>query len=104
MFAVTLSGKTRQVLTGPGSFKLQDVAPDGRVMLSNGGRRLSIASTRQEPLKRQSSGWIDYSMPEDMSDDGRQMVFSEQGVGGGAGYAAYLRWTDGSAAVRLGEG
>ena len=32
------------------------------------------------------------------------LLFSEQGVAGGPGYAAYLRGTDGSPAVRLGKG
>jgi Tol biopolymer transport system component len=32
------------------------------------------------------------------------MLFSEQGVAGGPGYAVYLRGTDGSPAVRLGKG
>ena len=47
---------------------------------------------------------MDYSWPEDISDDGRQLLFSEQGVAGGPGYAAYIRGTDGSPAVRLGKG
>ena len=47
---------------------------------------------------------MDYSWPVDISDDGRQLLFSEQGVAGGPGYAAYIRGTDGSPAVRLGKG
>jgi Tol biopolymer transport system component len=39
-----------------------------------------------------------------MSHDGKKVLFSEAGEGGGAGYSVYLRGTDGSPAVRLGEG
>ncbi|CAN5830350.1 hypothetical protein BH18ACI5_BH18ACI5_19480 [soil metagenome] len=39
-----------------------------------------------------------------MSGDGRWILFSEQGAGGGPGYATYLRSTDGAPAVRLGKG
>ena len=38
------------------------------------------------------------------SPDGRTILFNESGEGGGAGYSTYVRKTDGSPAVRLGEG
>jgi Tol biopolymer transport system component len=40
----------------------------------------------------------------DLSSDGKTMLFSEAGEGGGSGYSVYVRKTDGSPAVRLGEG
>ena len=39
-----------------------------------------------------------------LSRDGRSVLFFEGGVGGGAKASVYLRGTDGSAAVRLGDG
>ena len=39
-----------------------------------------------------------------MCADGKKILFSEAGEGGGAGYSVYIRGTDGSPAVRLGEG
>jgi Tol biopolymer transport system component len=104
MFAVTLSGQTRQLLTGPGSLNLQDVAPDGRVIISNGGRRLSMVAKAPGATGEKDLAWMDYSWPVDISEDGRTVLFSEQGVAGGPGYAVYLRGTDGSPAVRLGKG
>ena len=47
---------------------------------------------------------MDFSWVSDISDDGRRILFSEQGVAGGPGYAVYLRGTDRSPAVRLGKG
>jgi Tol biopolymer transport system component len=47
---------------------------------------------------------MDFSWVSDISDDGRKILFSEQGVAGGPGYAVYLRGTDRSPAVRLGKG
>ena len=104
LFAVTLSGQTRQLLTGPGSLSLQDVGPDGRVILSNGGRRPSMIARAPGATEERDLAWMDYSWPVDISEDGRTLLFSEQGVAGGPGYAAYLRGTDGSPAVRLGKG
>ena len=40
----------------------------------------------------------------DLSADGKSLIFTESGEGGGENYAAYIRKTDGSPAVRLGEG
>jgi hypothetical protein len=40
----------------------------------------------------------------DLSADGKTLLIAEQGDGGGPGYGVYLRQTDGSPAVRLGEG
>src|SRR5688572_17858979 len=104
MFAVTLNGKTRQLLTGPGSLDLQDVAADGRMLISNGGRRPSMIVRAPGATADRDLAWMDYSYLVDLSDDGRQILFSEQGVAGGPGYAVYLRSTDGSPAVRLGKG
>jgi eukaryotic-like serine/threonine-protein kinase len=104
LFAVTLSGQTRHLLTGAGSLNLQDVSPDGRVILSNGGRRLSMIAKAPGATEERDLAWMDYSWPVDISDDGRRLLFSEQGVAGGPGYAVYLRGTDGSPAVRLGKG
>src|SRR5262249_23006651 len=40
----------------------------------------------------------------DVSPDGQRVLITESGEGGGPGYSAYLRKTDGSPAVRLGAG
>jgi hypothetical protein len=48
--------------------------------------------------------WLDASFAEDLSLDGRLLLFTEFGQGGGPNSAAYLRGTDGSPAVRLGPG
>ena len=39
-----------------------------------------------------------------LSADGKTMLFTESGEGGGPGYSVYIRKTDGSPPVRLGEG
>ncbi len=48
--------------------------------------------------------WFDWTLLSDLSDDGRLVLFSETGEGGGAGYSTYLRGMDGSPALRIGEG
>jgi Tol biopolymer transport system component len=48
--------------------------------------------------------WLDESMAAVLSVDGRYVLLSEIGGGGGAKGAVYLRPTDGGDAVRLGDG
>ena len=104
VFAVTLGGALRTVMSAPGSLEVQDIAPDGRVLLSHGGRRPSILALAPGARDETELTWMDFSWISDISPDGRQILFSEQGVAGGAGYAVYLRGTDRSPAVRLGKG
>jgi eukaryotic-like serine/threonine-protein kinase len=54
--------------------------------------------------KEADLSWLDWSVPGDLSADGRTVLFGETGEGGGPKYAVYLRKTDGSPAIRLSEG
>ncbi len=62
--------------------------------------------------KQQDLSWLDYTYPADLSSDGKTLLFDEEGGGGsldysksgGLSYAVYIRKTDGSPAVLLGEG
>ena len=47
--------------------------------------------------------WLDWSVPSSLSPDGHMILFQEAGEGGGPRYAIYIRKTDGSPAIRLGE-
>ena len=48
--------------------------------------------------------WFDDSRVADLSRDGQTLLFSEGGVAEGANQAVYVRRTDGSPAVRMGDG
>jgi eukaryotic-like serine/threonine-protein kinase len=48
--------------------------------------------------------WLDWSLLNGISADGRFVLFTETGEGGGRGYSVYIRSLDGSPAIRLGEG
>jgi hypothetical protein len=48
--------------------------------------------------------WLDWSYPEDLSADGRTVLFDEQNLTVQGNYAVYVRGTDGTPAVRLGQG
>ncbi len=104
IYAVSLEGKLRTLVTGPGHFGLLDVSPSGEMLVAHGIRRPAIVARSPESREDVELGWLDYSFLSDMSADGRRILFAEQGAGGGPGYAVYSRNTDGSPAVRLGKG
>jgi Tol biopolymer transport system component len=104
IFAASLNGTVRTVMSAPGSLDVQDIARDGRVLVAHGNRRPSIIVRARGATEESELTWMDFSWVSDISDDGRTILFSEQGIAGGAGYAVYLRGTDHSPAVRLGKG
>jgi len=101
--AVTLSGKQRIVADSAGPLWLHDVAPDGRALVSREIVRAGIVGIRAngQPI---DLSWFDYSVVRDLSPDGKTIIFSESGEAGGAIFGVYLRGTDGSPAIRLGDG
>ena len=104
LYAVTLSGRRRAVLRVPGSVRIHDIYADGRVLLSRETMRSGILGRAPGEAKERDLSWHDFSVPADLSPDGKTLLISEQGGGAGPGYAVYLREMDGSPAVRLGEG
>jgi len=110
--AVSLAGKQRLVTRIPGTLALFDVWRDGRVLLARAGRRREMMALYGGESKERDLSWLDYSYPADISADGKTVLFDEEGVGGGVQYenqqeltyAVYVRNTDGSPAIRLGEG
>ncbi|HMF10195.1 MAG TPA: protein kinase [Thermoanaerobaculia bacterium] len=102
--SVDLSGAERIVLDIPASVTLHDVAADGRILLTtNILRRGIIVSARGEAQRDLS--WLDWSSPQSLTPDGQWLLFEEQATGAGNEfYAMYLRRTDGSPAIHLGEG
>jgi serine/threonine protein kinase/Tol biopolymer transport system component len=104
VFAVPLSGPERLVARVPADLTLQDVMLDGRVLLARDSWRRGLIVRRAQDATERDFTWLDWSYPVTLSNDGQTLLFREEGEAGGPTYAVYLRKTDGSAAVRLGDG
>jgi eukaryotic-like serine/threonine-protein kinase len=111
LYAVSLSGRERLVSAMPGSLLLLDIWRDGRILLTRSSWRRELQGSSGEKKTEVDLSWLDYSYPADLSQDGETILFDEEGEGGGTygkggswAYTVYLRKTDGSPAVRLGEG
>jgi Tol biopolymer transport system component len=104
LWAVTLSGRQRLVWAGAGEVIVQDVSKDGRVLFIRQNRRRGIAGLFPAHQAETDLSWQDWSLPTAISPDGKWVFFSEEGDAGGPKYSAYMRNTDGSPAIRLGDG
>jgi eukaryotic-like serine/threonine-protein kinase len=101
--AVTLSGKQRDVMNVPGGMWLQD-SRNGVLLAVAQQQRVNIRGTGPDGLQESELGWFGWSELADMSRDGKKIVFEEEGEGGGPNYTIFVRDTDGSPPIRIGEG
>ena len=104
LWSVGLNGKQRRVLAVPGAFTLQDIAPDGRVLLSMDNSRLVMEWTGDKSDDARDLSWYDWSIAKDISRDGQWVLFEESGEPSGSNYSVAYRKIDGSLPIRLGEG
>jgi eukaryotic-like serine/threonine-protein kinase len=112
LYAISLDGKERMVLRLPGAVMIFDIFKDGRVLLMRASWRRELVGMTADDAKQHDLSWLDYTFPADLSTDGKTLLFDEEGGGGsldysksgGLSYAVYIRKTDGSPAVLLGEG
>jgi eukaryotic-like serine/threonine-protein kinase len=104
LFAVDLSGRERLIERVPAELTILDAARDGRVLLKREFTRHHIKAQIAGDPKEQELSWFDASLPAALSSDGKALLFAEVGEAGGSTYGAYIRGTDGSPAIRLGDG
>ena len=104
IYALDFSGKERLIYRSPSGLTLHDISRTGLVLLTGDKARMSISALPPGETHERSLSWFDWSIVTDMSGDGKMIVFSETGEAVGANYSVFLRKTDGSPAVRLGEG
>jgi len=102
--AVDLAGRRRLVARVPGTLELDDISRDGRVLAAHHTIVRIMKGLIAGEKKERDLSWLDGSVPADLSADGKTLVFTETAEGSGGRPAVYLRRTDGSPALRLGEG
>ena len=102
--AASLSGETRVVLQAMGDVALRDVASDGRVLLTSSMWQREIFGRAPGEDNERSLSWLDWSFPTYLSDDGTTLLIEEQNMVTDGNYALFMRKTDGSPAVRIGDG
>jgi len=81
-----------------------DAAADGRLLYTAGESVLSIRAMVPGESTERELPWLDIALASDLSDDGRWLLFGDESLSAGPNYAVSLRNTDGTPAVKLGEG
>jgi dipeptidyl aminopeptidase/acylaminoacyl peptidase len=104
LWAADLSGENRLVTRGPGMLELFDISSDGRVLVAHHIVIHSLMCLAPGDTAVRDLSWLSESRPTALSADGKTLVITEGLEGGGPAGSVYLRKTDGSAAVRLGDG
>jgi Tol biopolymer transport system component len=103
LLAVNMSGRIRKMLDLPAGLTLEDVAPDGRVLVSQVDERIAMATTARDG-KTVDLSWHDWNIAKDISGDGQSVLFEDASEAAGAHYSVAIRQIDGKPPVQLGEG
>ena len=102
--AVSLTGRQRIVMSVPVGLGVHDISRDGRVLVERYGSQPGVVGLTPGQTVERDLTWFDRSTVAGLSDDGSAILIDEVGDAAGAAGAYYLRKTDGSPAVKLGEG
>jgi eukaryotic-like serine/threonine-protein kinase len=73
-------------------------------LLKRDANRQEVKAFINGDTRGRELSWFDFSLPAGISDDGKSLLFAEVGEAGGSTYSIYIRGTDGSPAIRLGDG
>ena len=104
IYASTLGGRERLIARVPDTLSLHDIWQDGRVLLARDTWRRELIGLASGESKERDLSWFDYSLPSELSPDGKELLFDEEGEGGGPNYSVYQRKIGETSAVRLGDG
>ncbi|MEO6486428.1 MAG: protein kinase [Thermoanaerobaculia bacterium] len=104
IWAASVEGNERLLVRTPGELTIQDATRDGHVLVTDDNGKVGVVGQAPGQTKENDLSLLDWSLVREISTDGKMLLFDESGEGGGSAHAIYVRKTDGSPAVRLGEG
>ncbi|MEP6995629.1 MAG: protein kinase [Acidobacteriota bacterium] len=107
LFAVSRPEALRILARQPGGSWLLDVSRAGKALLAHINISREMVGLAPGEARERHLSWFDWSFPADLTPDGRMVMFDERRTGKASpdeGYPIYLRKTDGSPAVLLGDG
>jgi WD40 repeat protein len=104
LYAMDLSGHERLILRVPATLTLHDIASSGHVLLAKDDTQYGTVVMAPGEKAERNLSWFDWSILSDLSWDGKIALIGESGEAVGANYGLFLRRTDGSPAIRLGDG
>jgi hypothetical protein len=103
LHAVTTDGRLRLVRTMQGTPALLDMAGSS-ALVTEDDYRSGLFALLPGQSAMPDLAWFDWSNDRSLSNDGKLVLLDETGEGGGPRGSVYIRATDGSPAIRLGDG
>jgi eukaryotic-like serine/threonine-protein kinase len=94
----------REALSSIGAVIVQDVSRDGRWLVMRADAEASVRALVPGATAEREYPWLNNAVEPYVSADGKLLVFGDESQGAGPTYSVAMRRTDGSPAVRLGEG
>jgi len=104
LLEVTTRGGLHETAPGVGEATIQDIARDGRRLILREDGRSRILVQRVQASTATDLSWLNLTFFPALSRDASILIFGDGSNVAGANYATMLRRTDGSPAVRLGDG
>lgn len=102
LYATSLRGRERPLLAVPGNADIQDVLPNGHVLLNVTDERIELIVVTPDHPEGRDFTWMDWEYGARFSADSKSILFGDQHSSDL--YGTFLRNLDGSPAVRLGDG
>jgi len=97
-------GAERLLVRTPAELTIQDVAGDGRILMTSDAGKVGVVGLAPGQRTERDLSLLDWSLVRAISKDGKLILFDESGEGAGGHQGIYVRKTDGSPAIRLGDG
>ena len=81
-----------------------DISREGQVLLTGENQSTPISCLVPNETKERDLSWLNSVRINDLANDGKTFVFTHFGQSSGTNYHVYLRNTDGTSAIQLGDG
>jgi hypothetical protein len=104
LYAVDLAAKVRQVMVTPGSLHLDDIAGDGRVLISRDDVQAAAAEVAQGQKNETNLPWLSDAEFRGVSADGTAFLYEMKEPAPTASDSIYVRRIGAPAALRVGTG
>lgn len=102
--AVDLKGVERLIYRGIGRLKLHDFSESGSALVTDDKNRNHTSARHASDHFERDLSWHEYTIPRDITDDGKKILIEEGGISSGIAYLSYVRNIDGSSTKLIGSG
>jgi DNA-binding winged helix-turn-helix (wHTH) protein len=104
LYAVSEKGTVRRISNSPLELRLLDISNSGRALVSLDDYRVTMMAELPGSAAETDLSKFDFSYVEDISGDGKLLLFTEGGAGGGQHYTAFVHNEQTHETIRVGPG